>query len=139
MKPETGSRWEKAFDMAIEPSEIIDLVEEMTELHDNSEEIDWYSSMGVLFNRYSGTEDCADRVFCISTRMSCLSDLMKSDDERLHCWAKIANDPKCIVTHSALFHATALCKLNWDEKRTWFDPDEFFNIALEQAESEGNA
>jgi hypothetical protein len=101
--------------------------------------VDFYTSFAILLNRYKGKRNSSDRMFCISTRMSCLADLMKTNDPRLKGYTKSTDDPSCTVTHSAMFHAAALCTVRHSDERTRFDPDEFFEIALRQAESEGNA
>jgi hypothetical protein len=96
-------------------------------------------SLGVLLNRYAHKRNGGHRMFCIQTRMQCLGDLMKSNDPRLKGYTKDTNDPACTVTHAALFYATALCPLQIEKEHIWFDPEEFFDIALKNAESEGNA
>ena len=129
----------RAFNLKIRPDEIIYLIQEMTNRHDLSEKPDFYTSMAILLNRYKGQKRAADRMFSITTRMHCLSDLMKTGDERWNGWSKMTSDPACIVTHQAIFEATALCPLHVSQERTYFDADEFFKIDLERAESEGNA
>jgi hypothetical protein len=129
----------RAFGLKISPDEIIYLVEEMAKRHDQSEKPDFYTSMAIMLDRYKGQKGAADRMFSISTRMHCLSDLMETEDPRWSGWSKLTSDPACIVTHKAIFDATALCPLRIDQERTYFDPDEFFKIALKHAESEGNA
>jgi hypothetical protein len=129
----------RAFNLKIAPDEILHLVEEMIKRHDQSEHVDFYTSMAIMMERYKGRKGAANRMFSISTRMHCLSDLMKKEDARWSGWSKLTNDPACVVTHKAIFDATALCPLRTDKERTYFDADEFFKIALERAESEGNA
>jgi hypothetical protein len=66
-----------------------------------------------------------------------LSKLMK--DDRMHGWTMETNDPKCVLTNSAVFDAVALCPLRVKDDHFYFDADEFFKIALEEVEPEGHA
>jgi hypothetical protein len=132
-------RWERAIKLKIRPDEIIGLIEEMTARRDSSEPSDIYTSLAILAERYKGKRNATDRILCISTRMTCLSELMSSNDPRLRGYTKSTEDPSCTVTNAAMFHAAALCPVRVDDKRTWFDLDEFFDIALKEAGAEGSA
>lgn len=120
--------------LEIDPEEILYLVERMTALHDENDDVDWYTAMAVLAGRY---EKDAVRMFCISERMACLSALVK--DERMRGWSFQAAEPDCIITNTAVFDATARCTMKADEKHVWFDPDEFFQLILKESDSEGTA
>jgi hypothetical protein len=74
-------------------------------------------------------------MFCVSERMRCLAELMK--DPRMRRWTIEDPDPACMITNHAVFHAVAKCSLQMDEKKVWFDADEFFRIVLEECEPEG--
>jgi hypothetical protein len=132
-----SKKWQDIPTIKVEPEEIIYLVEQMQARHDKDEEVGFFASMAILGDRYRGGKDCVDRMYCIQTRMECLSALMK--DERMHGWTMETNDPKCTVTNSAIFHATALCPLLIENDRFYFNPDEFFRIALDEVEPEGYA
>ena len=135
----SSARSERALQLNISPDEITGLVREMVERYDRSGQRDVHTSSVILAERYKGKRNALDRMFCITTRMQCLVDLIRSDDPRLKGYTKSTNDPSCTVAHSAVFHATALCPVRLSGEHTWFDPDEFFDIALRQAVPDGNA
>lgn len=144
--PKLPPRWQAALSMKVRPDEIVDLVQEMSNRHEAGEEAGFFAACGFLMNRYRSKgkkkkfdHEMADRVYCITTRMECLASIMSGDDPRLRGYTKDANDPACTLTYHSMFHAAALCTIRCDEKRTWFDPDEFFDIALREAEPEGTA
>jgi len=133
----SASHWQDIGNMKIEPEEIIYLVQEMAQRHDKDQDVGFEASVFVLFEKYKGRDDIADRAYCITTRMHCLTDLM--GDERMHGWTLETRDPKCKLTNGAVFHAVALCPLRLENERYHFDADEFFRIALEEVEPEGHA
>lgn len=127
--------------LKIEPEEIIYLVKEMSRLHNEGEEPDWYMAVLILKDRYEA-EDIhvqAEKLFCITERMRCLLEMTK--DKRMRGWSMQAIEKDCLLTNHAVFSGTALCTLKRDEdrKRGHFDPDEFFNIVLQESESQGRA
>ncbi len=131
------SRWEDAGHLRIEPEEITYLVQEMARRHDEDGEADFFASFAILMGRYEGHEDAADRIYSITARMRCLAELMQ--DERMRGWTMKTEDLKCTLTNAAVFHAVALCTLQIKDERFYFEPDEFFRIALEKTEPEGCA
>jgi hypothetical protein len=124
----------RAKDIVVDPEDIIFLVREMTTLREEGHEIDWTTSLFVLRDLY---ENDVNRIFCVSERMRCLTELMK--DPRMRGWTIEDRDPACVITNGAVFHAVAKCLLQMDENRIWFDADEFFRIVLEECEPEGTA
>lgn len=120
----------------IDDEEIFYLVEEMSRLHQEREpgETDWYSAMALMADKYR--ED-HERIFCIMERMQCLMPMLK--DERMRGWTMEGIEEGCLLTNEAIFRAVARCPLKADAKRIWFDPDEFFRMALQETESEGTA
>lgn len=132
-------RCDRALQLNISPDEITGLVQAMVERYDQYGQADFRISSVILAERYKGRRNALDRMFCITTRMQCLVDLIRSNDPRLKGYTKSANDPSCTVTHSAMFYATALCPVRLSGEHTWFDSDEFFDIVLRQVEPEGNA
>src|SRR5262249_30603450 len=131
------SRWQDIDKMKIDPEEIIYLVQEMVRRHDENLDVGFESSVFVLFEKYKGRDDIANRAFCVTTRMHCLAELM--GDARMRGWTMETRDPECTLTNSAVFHAVALCALRHENEQYHFDADEFFRIALEEAEPEGRA
>ncbi len=125
---------QEAMDLTIDPEEILYVVTEMTRRHDKREAPDWFTSIGVLVERYPGD---VERVFCITERMRCLVQMMK--DSRMRRWTVDAKDPSCSITNEAVFRAAAKCPLVLRKKRMSFDADEFFRIVLEESDSEGTA
>jgi hypothetical protein len=125
---------QRAQEIIVDPEDIIFLVKEMTKLREEGRNVDWATSIFILRDLY---ESDADKMFCVSERMRCLSKLMK--DPRMKGWTIEDPDPECIITNHAVFRAVAKCMLRFDEKRTWFDADEFFRIVLEECDAEGTA
>jgi len=125
---------EEAINTKIEPEEIIYLVKEMTRLRDEGHEPNWYTSIGILAERYRNERG---KPFCITERMECLAEMMK--DPRMRGWSLDGPQEGCMITSEAVFTATAKCTLQANEKQFWFDADEFFNIALMSTPSEGSA
>ena len=120
----------------ISTEEITYLVQEMARLHQEREsrEVDFYTAVAILAERYG---DDHDRCYCVMERMRCLRSLV--GDERMKGWTIQGVENGCLLTNEVIFRATAKCPLRADAKRVWFDPDEFFNIALRETESEGSA
>jgi hypothetical protein len=79
------------------------------------------------------------KMFCITERMRCLVEMTK--DDRVRGWSMQAVEKDCLLTNDAVFRGVALCPLKEDGegKRMHFDPDEFFNIVLQESDSEGRA
>jgi hypothetical protein len=123
--------------MNIADEEILYLVEEMGRLHQERQagDVGWYSAVGILADRY-GTNSHS-RCFCILQRMESFQALL--GDERMRGWTVPGIEDGSMFTKAAIFRAVARCPLLADSKRTWFDPDEFFRIALRETESEGTA
>jgi hypothetical protein len=129
------SHWDDVTQLVIDPEEIIYLAQEMAKLHEEQEPTDWYTSIGILAEKYPGDPD---RVFCISERFRCLRMLM--NNPRMQRWSITAiDDPDCNHTNGAVFRAVAKCPLRRVEERLHFDADDFFRIVLEEAEVEGHA
>jgi hypothetical protein len=120
--------------MQIEPEEITYLVKKMANCHDANGNADWYTQVGILADRYPGN---SSRVFCLMERMQCLIGMMK--DSRMKGWSMNVDDPNCLLTHDAVFRATALAPMYVNGQRLQFKADEFFDLVLSEAPSEGNA
>jgi hypothetical protein len=137
MMTKARGRWQDIDKVKIDPEEILYLVQEMARRHDENLDMGFESAAFVLFEKYKGRDDIADRAICVTTRMHCLADLM--GDERMHGWTMETKDPECTLTNGAVFHAVALCPLHLKNEQYRFDADEFFRIALEEVEPEGHA
>jgi hypothetical protein len=75
---------------------------------------------------------------CIIARMQCLHPLM--EDPRFRGWSlQKLEDPECKIVNELIFKAVAKCSLRADKTHVWFEPDEFFRIALEERDPEGTA
>jgi hypothetical protein len=127
---------QKIYATKIKPEEILYLVKEMARLHEEGSEPDWYSMVFILSDRYKRR---MSKVLPIVERMGCLVEIMK--DERMRGWSMQAIEKDCLLTNDAVFKGVALCPMKQDDdgKRLHFDPDEFFNIVLQQSESQGRA
>jgi hypothetical protein len=131
-----ATQWQEITELAIDPEDVAYLVLEMAR-RDQTADADFFTLIEILGERFRGRKKSADRMFCISTRMECLSELMK--DERMRGWTIETNDPECTLANWAVFHAAAVCTLQVENDRFYFDADEFFEIALEGIEPEGHA
>jgi hypothetical protein len=67
--------------------------------------------------------------------MRCLNDML--GDDRMRGWTIKGIEEGCLITNEAIFRAVAKCPLKASAKRTWFDADEFFNIALRDIQRNG--
>jgi hypothetical protein len=70
------------YKLKIKPKEILDLVKEMTLLHNGGEQPDWFTAVAILSRRHDKE---TYKVFCIIERMRCLADISK--DERMRGWS----------------------------------------------------
>jgi len=120
--------------ISIEPEEVFYLVQEMAKAHEVDGEASWYTQGGILADRYPKDHV---RAFCITERMRCLIGMTK--DKRMKGWSMDTDDPKCDLTHEAVFRATAKAPMRAKGQRLQFDPDEFFALVLTETDSEGNA
>ena len=122
--------------MQIKDEEIFYLVEEMGRLHQELEpgEVDWYSAMAIMAEK---SPDDHERIFCIMERMQCLMSLLK--DERMRGWTMKGIEEGSLFTNEAIFRAVARCPLQADKQRMWFNPEEFFKLALRETDSKGRA
>lgn len=127
-------RLQAIYDTRIDPEEIIFLVQEMENLHDEGMETSWYTSLAILADRYK--ED-HNRVVCISERMMCLTEVM--EDDRMRAWARKPAGKEYTLTNQAAFIATAKCPLRFKDEKLFFDPEEFFQLALIESPAEGSA
>lgn len=118
--------------LAIEPEEILYLVQEMTARARRGERPGWSTSIDVLSEKYRGDPE---RVYCISVRIHCLVDMIR--DGRMAAWVRAAPEADYSLTKEPVFRATARCPLIRGETRYRFDPDTFFRIVLEEAKTEG--
>lgn len=119
--------------------EILYVVTKMTRLHEDGEKPDFESAMFILAERYRGKRNAVEKMFAITERMLCLSNLMKMNDDRMRGWTMDTIEEGCMLTNEAVFTATAICPLRKKAERMCFDPDEFFDIVLRESESEGKA
>jgi len=133
-KEKIPSNVKRILKMKIDPDDIIYLVRSMNEQRNEGLKPDFYSTIGILSDRCRGQHG---KAFCIIERMQALAEIMK--DERIRGWSFEGTEKGCPYAHEAVFIATAKCTLRGDGKRTWFDADEFFGIALAETESEGSA
>ena len=120
-------------EMEINPQEIIDLVEEMTKKRNDGIETNWYTTVGLLADRY---HDEYDRAFCIHERMQCLNNMM--EDARMSAWTTRTNDLSFLYVNAAAFIAAAKCPLRFRDE-LYFDPEEFFRMALEESTPDARA
>lgn len=118
----------------IEPEDIIYLVREMGKRREEGNEVDFYTQIGILADKYS---DGSDKPAVIMERMQCLIALM--DEDRMRGWTIECPNSEAIFTSGAVFRATAIAPLHGDDKRLWFEPDEFSAIALAETPEEGYA
>jgi hypothetical protein len=118
----------------LSPSEILDLVGEMAELHEEGEHPDWFAAAAITVRNFHSS---SDKAFCIMERMGCLVAIMK--DSRMRGWTIKKADEEFVFTRYSVFAATAKCALQINEKRIFFNPEEFFSIALTETDSEGRA
>jgi hypothetical protein len=125
---------QKIYATKIKPEEILYLVKEMARLHEEGSEPDWYSMVFILSNRYKRR---TGKVLSIIERMGCLVEMTK--DARMRGWSMQALEKGCLLTNDAVFKGVALCPMKRIGERMRFDPDEFFNIVLQQCDSEGRA
>jgi hypothetical protein len=132
-----SAQWQEITSLKIDPDDVAYLAQEMAG-RDRQENIDFFTLIAILGRRFRGQEKSADRIFCISARMECLSELMMKD-ERMRGWTIDIDTPQCTFAHAAVFRAAAVCTLRVDGDRFYFNADEFFNIALAEIEPEGNA
>lgn len=132
--PKLDGVYDEIFTMQIEPEEVFHLVEEMAKAHDEDGETSWYTQVGILAERYPND---SVRCICIMERMQCLIALGK--DKRMRGWSMDTDDPKCTLTHQAVFRATAKARIYRKGKKLRFDPDEFFALTLNETPAEGNA
>jgi hypothetical protein len=122
----------------VKPEEIVYIVSNVARLHEEGEKTNSETAMFILLDRYRGKRNLLGKCVAIMERLQCLSNLIQKNDERLRGWTMDAVEPNCKFTHAAVFAATALCSLRrGDSDRFYFDPDEFFDLALGEAESKG--
>ena len=122
--------------MRVTTEEITYLVDEMAQHNQQRgpREADLHTSLAILAERYGNDHE---RCLCILERMRCLSVI--AADERMRGWTVRGAEEGCIHTDEAIFSATSKCPLRADGSRVWFDPDEFFQTALNETEAEGRA
>jgi hypothetical protein len=125
---------DEALEARIEPEEILHLVTEMTKQHDEGQEVNWCTQVGILADRYPRK---SPKLFAITERMQCLIEVMK--DPRMRGWTFEVADPNCLITNEAVFRATALAPLHLIKDRITFDPEEFFQLVLGESEPEARA
>jgi len=135
-RPLDGESWslDEVQRMVVDPNEIISLVYEMNVRRQEQHEVEWFTCMASLFDRYP---DDAPRIFCINERMQAFLPLM--DDRRMHGWTFAGLEEGCAITNESIFRAIARCPLRANDEGTWFDPDEFFQKTLLETEPEGHA
>lgn len=119
--------------LVVETRELTDLVQEINKDDHEDGQTDWYTAVAILANRYKGDPD---RAFCVLKRIECLLALMK--EPRMRGWSVETTEPGCVVTHHAAFEAAARCPLRLSGDHFYFNPDEFFRIALEKRAPEGS-
>jgi len=129
-----AKKHQEMYALTIQPEEIIYLVQEMSKLHNEGVKTDWYSSVGILAERHKGDRS---RAVCISQRMMCLAKVM--EDDRMRAWTKKPEGKEYILTNQAAFIAAAKCPLRYENEELFFDPEEFFQIALAESPAEGEA
>lgn len=130
-----ATQWQEITDLEVDPKDVAYLALEMAQR--NQTDVDFFTLIAILGERFRGQENSADRMFCISTRMECLSELMK--DERMRGWTIETDNPRCTLANWAVFYAAAVCTLRVQDDCFYFEADEFFKIALQEVEPEGHA
>ena len=120
--------------MVITPEEIFYVVEVLARQHRERDDVDFYTMIGVLAERY---QQDSRRSFCVMQRMRCTVELVQ--DKRMKGWTIQGIEDGCLLTNEAIFRAAAKCPMRATAKRIWFDPDEFFSIALSETEAVGRA
>lgn len=130
-----ATQWQEITELEINPEDVAYLAVEMAR-RDHPEDVDFFTLIAILGERFRGQEKSADRMFCISTRMECLSELMR--DERMRGWI-VETNTRCTIANWAVFHAAAVCTLQVQDDRFYFDAEEFFKIALAELEPVGHA
>lgn len=125
--------------MVIEVEEIIYLVQELARRHQEEAPgtIDAFTEGSLILSASGRYRSQPGRAFCLLERMSALAHL--SGDSRMRGWTIKGIEEGCLFTTEAIFRAAAKCPLRADSKRVWFDPDEFFKIALSETTPEGLA
>ncbi|MFZ1008542.1 MAG: hypothetical protein WAN65_16995 [Candidatus Sulfotelmatobacter sp.] len=129
--------YEELYTTKVRPEEILYVVNKMTQLHEEGEKPDFMTTMCILSDHYKGRKTAVDKIFVITERLQCLAGLIKQNDERMRGWTMEAVEPDCMITNTAVFTATALCRLKREQDHSYFDADEFFDICLREIESEG--
>jgi hypothetical protein len=51
-----AARWQEITELKIGPEEVVYLVQEMTRRHDEEEDVDFFTSIAILGERYRGQE-----------------------------------------------------------------------------------
>lgn len=105
--------------MDITPDEIHLLLEKM---RPPSGEVTWQAAVSILATQYRLDHN---RCFCINERLRCFWTLL--GDDRLNGWTMQRVKEGC-PTNEAICRAVAKCTLKANNKRVWFDPDEFCEI-----------
>lgn len=131
---ELPKKLQDIYGLHIESEEIIHLVQEMAKLREEGQDTNWYTSIGILAERY---KDDRDRAVCISERMMCLTNVM--NDDRMRAWTRKPDGKEYVLTNQAAFIAAAKCPLRYKDEKLFFDPEEFFQIALAESPAEGEA
>jgi hypothetical protein len=128
---------QESLKVKIKPSDMKFLIAELTRRRDEGQDCGFEAQCFILLNHYRNGKKKPIKMFATVERLRCLADIMK--DERMRGWTMETNDPACILTHEAVFDATALCKLIEKDDKIAFDTDEFFDLVLKRVKPEGHA
>jgi hypothetical protein len=84
----------------VKPQEILSLVQEMTRLHQEGEEPDFYTAVAILAerNKEGSVRRRANKMFAITERMQCLAKLVEEQDVRMRGWTMNAIEVGCVLT-----------------------------------------
>jgi hypothetical protein len=130
--------WMKAtLTTKIKPSDVNFLITELTRRREGGEDCGFEAQAFILLHHYRKSKNKPIRMFATVERLRCLGEIMK--DERMRGWTMQTKDPGCILTHEAVFDATALCRLVEKDEKLAFDTDQFFDLVLRRVEPEAHA
>lgn len=103
---------------------------------------DFYGLMAIVMERFKGKEihKASRQAFAFMERVRCLSDMCKTP--KIKAWMRDSGlDDGSVLIEESIVKATANCPLQYNGKtdKIFFDENEFFDIALQERETEGVA
>jgi len=121
---ESGIGFNAILTMKVRPHEVMYLARGYSKAQEEGREADEVTGVVVLAKR--GISPM--RSVCLIQRMLCLKSMFK-DERMIALQMKTDEDGRTLISRSA-FVATARAPLHMHEKNLYFEPDEFFEIAL---------